>query len=243
MIDIHCHILWDVDDGADDIACSLFMSEVAALNGTTAIIATPHSDLPEFFEDYDPDYDYDYKGQVAALNEELVALELPVKIYPGCEIYGTGDFLKYLKAGKLLTLNDSIYPLIEFDFYEHPASVFAKLQQVVAEGFVPIVAHPERYAFAKEDCKLVERLKSLGCLIQLNKGSITGKFGAESHRCAHEILERGLADFVASDAHRPIKRSPDMGSAFSVVSEMYSKQYANLLFQENPLRVIENKKI
>ncbi len=240
MIDIHCHILCGVDDGAEDMETSLAMADVAESNGTTAIIATPHSNVPGIF---DVDYEFDYKECVRHLNEKLIASGSKIKVYPGCEIFGAGDFVNLLKSGKLITLNDSIYPLIEFDFYEHPASVFVKLQQVVVEGFVPVVAHPERYAFVNEDCDSVRRLKDMGCLVQINKGSVTGKFGADAHRCAHEILVKGLADFVASDAHSPRMRTPNMTDAYEMVNELYSKQYADLLFKGNPYKLLNNQKI
>ena len=240
MIDIHCHILPGVDDGAGDMKTSLEMARIAESNGTTAIIATPHSNVPGIF---DVDIELDFKAIVSQLNSELVAQGSKVKIYPGCEIFGAGDFLNLLKGGQLLTLNDSIYPLMEFDFYEHPASVFVKLEQVLAQGFVPIVAHPERYLFVNEDCASVEHLKDMGCLIQINKGSVTGKFGADAHRCAHEILVKGLANFVASDAHSPVMRTPDMSDSYTTVCDLYSKQYADLLFKENPARVLNNQKI
>ncbi len=240
MLDIHCHILSNVDDGADDMRASLAMADIAQQNGTTAIIATPHSNVPGIF---DVEEDYDYIKCVQTLNETLSAEGLGIKIYPGCEIFAAGDFLKLLKSGKLLTLNNSIYPLMEFDFYEHPASVFVKLQQVVAEGFVPVVAHPERYAFVNEDVESVKHLKNMGCLIQVNKGSVMGNFGADAHRCAHEILVGGYADFVASDAHSPFMRTTDMSKAFDTITKLYSRQYANLLFYENPLKVINNQKI
>ena len=240
MIDIHCHILSGVDDGAGDLQMSSEMARLAESNGTTAIVATPHSNLPGMFGD---DIEFDYKELVQSLNENLSASGSIIRVYSGCEIFAAGDFLKLLKNGSLLTLNDSVYPLIEFDFYEHPASVYLKLQQVVAEGFVPVVAHPERYAFVNEDCDSIKRLKDMGCLIQVNKGSVTGKFGPDIHRCAHEILVKGLADFVASDAHSPNIRTPDMTEAYELICQLYSKQYADLLFCENPRRVLDNQKI
>lgn len=240
MIDIHCHILYSIDDGAEDFQASINMAEVAECNGTKAIIATPHCNIPDMHEEYDKPIILD---RVNCLNEKLRSIGSDLRIYTGSEIFATGDVVEKLKSGQLLTLNDSVYTLIEFDFYEHPASVFVKLEAICSEGFVPVVAHPERYAFVKDDDTAIDRLKKMGCLVQLNKGSICGRFGKEVALSAHRMLVKEQADFVASDAHSPVIRTPVLCEAYSMVEELCSADYAELLFKINPAKVLNNQKI
>ncbi len=240
MFDIHCHILHGLDDGSDNIEESVMMAKLAAESGTKAIIATPHSNIPNSFQNH---FNKEYAKNFIELNKRLKAEDVPVRIFPGQEIFAYGDFLQQMKNGQLITLNNSVYPLIEFDFYEHPKTVFPKLEQLLAEGYIPIVAHPERYEFVQYDEEAAEYIKEIGCMIQLNKGSVTGKFGRSAQATAHRILERRFADFVASDAHSPYMRTPRLEKAHEMIGEIYSYDYAQLLLCENPMKVIRNQKI
>lgn len=238
MFDIHCHILHGFDDGSDNLDESVSMARLAVENGTKAVIVTPHCNIPDSFQNH---FDKAYAKNFLELKERIAKENIPLKIFPGQEIFAHGDFLQLIKNRQLITLNNSVYPLIEFDFFEHPEPVFAKLEMLVAEGYVPIVAHPERYDFVQYDEEAAEYIKKTGCLIQLNKGSITGKFGRSVQHTAHRILESRLADFVASDAHSPYMRTPRLDRAHEIIGEMYSYDYAQLLLRENPVKVIQNK--
>lgn len=240
MVDIHCHILHGIDDGAENFDISFEMAKLALESGTTKIIATPHANIP------DTDYvntSATILEKVKSFNEALAREGVPLKIYTGCEIFAAGDFIKLLKKGQLLTLNNSNYVLVEFDFFEHYASVFAKLEELLSEGFVPIVAHPERYAFVEENEECINVIKNMGCLIQCNKGSVTGRFGRAAKFISHEMLVREQVDFIASDAHSSRMRTPILTDAYQIVNELYSKTYADLLFDINPRKILNHEKI
>ncbi len=239
MPDIHCHIIHGVDDGSFDINESLEMAKLAVEGGTDIIVATPHSNS-EVYPNY---WDANLRDRFVELKNSIAAENIPVKLCLGHEILADGNFIELLKKGKLLTLNGSRYPLVEFDFLEHSVSVFPKLEKLIAEGFVPIVAHPERYAFVHEDFDTVYELKEMGCLLQINKGSIKGSFGRKIYDTAHEILGNELADFVASDAHSPYMRTTYLADVHESVSVMYSVDYAEQLFKINPLTILKDKKI
>lgn len=240
MIDIHCHILYGLDDGSDNIEESVRMAEIAVRSGVKAIIATPHSNVPDSYRNF---WSNDISQRLALLNRRLEQDGIPLKIFPGNEIFAGNDVAQLIKSKKLLTLNNSIYPLVEFDFFERSDTVYRQLESLVAEGYVPIVAHPERYAFVHEDESAVYRLKSIGCLLQLNKGSINGSFGRNAFFSSRAILSDELADFVASDAHSPYMRTPFLEEAHEEVSIMTSYDYAELIFSQNPAKVLLNKKI
>lgn len=240
MVDIHCHILPGFDDGSDNLEESLRMARLAVEGGTTAVITTPHCNIPDSFQNY---FGKTYADIFNAFKAKLKEENIPLKIFPGHEIFASGNIVDLIKKKRLLTLCKSDYPLVEFDFTEQADSVYSKLKMLIAEGLVPIVAHPERYAFVAEDETAPFRLKTMGCLLQINKGSIKGGFGKTAHDIAHKMLRDELADFIASDAHSPYMRTPYLADAFEIISDIHSEEYADLLLNVNPSLVLQNKKI
>ncbi len=240
MIDIHCHILPGFDDGADNIEESLRMARIAAGGGTKAIIVTPHSNIPDSHLNY---LDKVYVDAFKELKDKIKEQRIPLDIYPGHEIFATDDLIEPIKKKKLLTLCNSDYPLVEFGFKERSESVYRKLQILVSEGLTPIVAHPERYAFVAENGSAPLMLKKMGCLLQVNKGSLKNKFGDNAYAVSQALIRREVADFVASDAHSPYMRTPYLTDVYEIISELHSVQYADLLLNINPEKVLKNEKI
>lgn len=240
MVDIHCHILPGFDDGADNMEESLRMARIAAGSGTKAIVATPHSNIPKKELNY---LDKAYVDTFRELKDKIKEQRIPIEIYPGHEIFATDDMLEPIKRKKLLTLCNSDYPLVEFGFRERSESVYRKLQLLVAEGLTPIVAHPERYAFVAENGSAPLMLKKMGCLLQVNKGSLKNKFGDNAYAVAQALIKREVADFVASDAHSPYMRTPYLTDVYEIISDIHSVQYADLLLSINPEKVVRNEKI
>lgn len=240
MIDIHCHILFGLDDGSDNIEESVRMARIAVDSGIKAVVATPHSNVPDSHQNF---WSEDIANRLIQLNQRLEDDKIPLKVLPGNEIYLNGDLVELIKSKKLLTINNSVYPLIEFDTYERSVSAYRQVEALVAEGYIPIIAHPERYAFVHEDGTAIHRLKKRGCLLQINKGSLKGSFGRSAWHISRRIIEKQLADFVASDAHSPYMRTPFLAEAHEDVSLMSSYDYAEQIFNHNPAKVILNKKI
>lgn len=240
MIDIHCHILYGVDDGSFSLEETVKMVKIAEQGGTRAIIATPHSNVPDLYQNH---WNTEFDLKLELINKALGENGIDVKVYRGQEIFCSGRFAELLYDGELITLNNSRYPLVECDFYENSRTAYAWLSRLAANGYVPIVAHPERYEFVFEEDDAAMRLKEIGCLLQINKGSLSGAFGREAQQVAHRLLEDGMADFVASDAHSPYMRTPFLANVRDMISEEYSPDYAQLLLNENPMRVLKNKKI
>lgn len=240
MTDIHCHILYGLDDGADSLEEAVEMAQVAYEGGTRTIIATPHSNVTGSYRNL---WSEEFDIMLRSLNDSLKEKKIDVSVLPGQEIFCEDNVPELLARNKLITLNHSRYPLVEFDFYERSSSVIRKLEMLVAEGLSPIVAHPERYAFVNEDESSLFRIKQLGCFLQINKGSLGGNFGKHALRTAHFILDNSLADFIASDAHSPYSRTPYLETAFEYVAENFSFDYAELLFDENPRAAAENKEV
>ena len=240
MIDIHCHILPGVDDGAGNMSDALEMAELAASSGIKSIIITPHCNVPGAYHNY---WNYFMNEGVENLQREIRNHNINLTVYPGQEVYLAPGFAELLKKGEFIGLNESRYMLVEFGMSERADVAYRKLQQVIAEGYVPIVAHPERYGFVTEQQEAVYRMKDLGALLQVNRGSIKGAFGKSAMKKANEIISTFQADFVASDAHSQYSRTPYLADVHEFISEEISTEYGDWLFKVNPRKVISNEEI
>ena len=237
MFDIHCHILPGVDDGADILADTLKMAEIAVSGRCSGLVCTPH---------FRPDSDYEYKMLpyvVKKLGELMARHGIRLALYPGQEIFLDDKSADMLIAGELLTLNGSVYPLVEFEFSGAERRAFRLLDRLIAKGFVPVVAHPERYDFIEDRQGAAEELRTMGCVLQLNKGSFRGAFGERALKCAHKLMDSGLADVVASDAHGPYLRTPYLADIHELISTEWSIGYADLLLKHNPFMIIQNRRV
>lgn len=240
MIDIHCHILPGVDDGSGNFNDSIEMAELAAASGIRGIVATPHCNMPGVFQNH---WTPKLQEVFNKLQKEVSARKIPVTLFPGQEIFLASGFLEMIKQGKLISINHSRYFLVEFKMQENASIAISKLQQMISEGYVPIVAHPERCGFVQEFGDMVYRMKELGCLMQLNKGSLKGRFGRAARDCAFDILENHDGDFIASDGHSQYSRTPYLEDVYEIICERFSSDYADFLLKDNTQRVIKNEKI
>lgn len=240
MIDIHAHILPELDDGAQDMQTALAMAEMAAKSGVTAIIATPHSSMPNYFENY---YGEDLYHAFTVFRTAVRRAEIDLQLYLGMEIFGTPQTAALLRQGRLTTLAESGYPLVEFPFRDYEAEATQILRQIAALGYRPVVAHPERYVYVQQNPAIVNQWLKMGCLLQINRGSLQGHFGRAPQAMAYALIERGFASFLASDAHSASQRTTWMRDAYSLVQEEFSEETAQLLLEENPRRVLLNRVI
>ena len=241
MIDIHCHILFGVDDGSGCLSESIEMARIACESGTRTIVATPHTNIPG---ENGLAWGDTLKRSLAGFNERLRAERIPLTVCPGQEVFYAGDVVALLKRGAITTLNGSRYLLIEFNFSSSLNTILDACEVLSTIGIVPVVAHPERYEALQDNEDEVYHLKKRsGCLLQLNSGSLFGDFGRSAESAAHGMLAEGLADFIASDAHGPYVRTPFMADAHEMVSEMFSLDYADMLFRENPELLLQDKEI
>lgn len=232
MIDLHCHILPGVDDGASSYEASLAMSAMAAHHGIRHIVATPHCTTGGV---------RDVTIGVNMLQELLTEENIPIRLYPGMEIFGTYDTAQLLLEKKLLTLNHSRYPLIEFAFHSDGEEETDILQSVIQAGFTPLVAHPERYAYICQDPTLLNHWKQMGCLFQVNRGSLLGRYGYAAQQMAMAMVHRGFATVVATDAHSPTVRTPRARDTYELLFHSVSPVAAELLMRRNPERILQDK--
>ena len=237
MVDVHCHILPDVDDGAASFEEALVMARLAAESGVQAIAATPHfygnreslEQIPVILE------------RLEALQDQIHGEGMALKLYPGVEVLSTPETPKLAAQRLLPTIGKGNYFLTEFFFDESIAFMDETLEQIAGLGYTPMVAHPERYFAVQKNLKTVHRWFRAGYAIQVNKGSILGAFGSRSEAAVQELLAMGFVHMVASDAHHADHRTPHMAEVAAYCQEELGREYARILLSENPRRVIEGR--
>ena len=233
MIDIHSHIVFDVDDGPKTIEDSRALLEESYRQGVRTIISTSHR-RKGMFETPEAKIEENFK-QVQELAKEI-ADDLTV-LY-GAEIYYTSDILDKLEQGKIPRLADSQYALIEFSMITPYKEIHTALSNVLRLGVTPVVAHIERYHCLENDEKKVRDLINMGCYTQNNSSSVLKpKLFGDTYKFmkkrAQFFLEKDLVHFVASDMHNLNPRPPYMQEAYQIISKKYGKSHAEQLFRKN----------
>lgn len=237
LIDIHCHILPGVDDGAKNIEESIAMAELAYKDGVRVIVATPHVRTGVFVN-----HKQDIHTMVKILNDGLTKKGIDVIVLPGAEYQLEPDLPQRLADGKLMTLNDSgLYLLIELPTDITPVYVPKILFELQLQGIIPIIAHPERNTtFIRHPEQLVSYAER-GMLAQVTSSSITGFFGKSIQRAAWRAIEYGKGIILASDGHSATIRTPLLLQAFYQIEAVYGREYALTLAYDNPNRVINGE--
>ncbi len=240
MIDLHVHIMPGVDDGSPDMEESVRMAKIAVGSGVFALAATPHCNIPEEADNYDGSQ---FRENLQRLQQEMERQKIPLTIYSGMEVFGTPQVPQLLDEGKLVPLNDGRYLLIEFAFEEDPDMIWKVLDGILERGYTPLIAHPERYFYVARDPQLTYEWLQMGCCLQMNKGSILGRFGEDVRRVALDLLDHELISCVASDAHSSWRRTPYMREAWDVLEEDFGEDCPALLMEENPKRIVNSRKV
>jgi len=234
MVDLHSHILWGLDDGAKTLEQSLAMLKVAAESGTTAIVATPHANFRYPFQ---PD-------RVAQLVEELSAASggCP-KVYRGCDFHLSFDNVQdALENPAKYAINGSRYLLVEFP-NGALTGMGTAIGALLGRGLIPIITHPERQPVLRRIPGEFEEWIRMGCLAQITAQSLLGRFGKHAERSGWDMLRRGMAHIVASDAHDETDRTPRLNEAFTAVAAQMGEAIAQKVFVANPSAVVSGNTV
>ena len=237
MVDIHCHILPEVDDGAWDMEAAVAMAKIARDSCVKKIITTPH-----------------FKGEPAALGSvglfrhqlrllqsRLKREKIEVELLPGAEVLCVPQTMELAQTGRLPTLGTGRYVLTEFYFDASAGFMDETLHGLRQMGYLPVVAHPERYGAVQRDPELATRWFHRGIVLQINKGSVLGAFGRRAEDAAVRMLCRGNAHIIASDAHSPHVRTTDLQPVRHWCLDHLGQAYTKILLEDNPGRVAAGK--
>jgi len=260
MIDLHNHILYGQDDGAETLEESIRMCRISSQDGVRTIVATPHI-LPGIYENDRSTI----LSQVAELNSALKKLnfqrspfrvknldsmtQLPddliteLRILAGADVHFSSDLLERLERKEVVTVNDQgRYLMVEFESQGIPYMAEEVLFQMLTKGIVPIISHPERnMEIAQRPQRYYEMIR-MGCLGQVTAMSLTGEFGPEIKRSAEKLLTKRLIHIIASDAHSPDRRPPILSAGVKAAEKIVGKEEARKMVTEYPKAVIEGRR-
>ena len=228
FIDMHCHILPGVDDGAKDIKETKEMLRIAYEEGIRCIIATPHhhpkrgKESPKIL-----------RRQAKLVREAAHEIDEHFRIYLGTEIFFGQDVPDKLEAGEILSMNNRDYVLVEFSPSDTYAYIRQSLQQMQMAGYEVILAHVERYNCIVKEIELAEQLWEMGIRLQVNADSITGENGRELKKFVKCLMDQDLVFCVGTDAHSCRHRAPRMKKAAAQVKKKFGAEYMRRIFFGN----------
>ena len=234
MIDLHSHLLPDVDDGVEVFDESVEIIRELMRHGIKKIVVTPHY-IPETI------YNSPRADNLKLLHELKKSLQdekLDVELFIGNEIYINSDISTLIKNKVISTLGDSKYLLVELPMsgvYEGYEDILYNLQ---AEGYKVILAHPERYLSTQKDFSILERLHNLGILFQCNIGSIAGQYGHKAEKTAKKLAKKDMIFAFGTDVHR-LRDFSDIDRAITILTRIYGKAKLDKLLVDNPLKVLK----
>lgn len=235
MIDLHCHIIFDVDDGSASLEESMQMLKEAEKAGFTDVVLTSH-----YLENYYEVSTEEIIEKMKALENEISNRNMNIRLHIGREIYITPDINKAIINGEISTLNNSRYVLVEMPMSNRILYLEHELQQLMNNGFIPILAHPERYKIVQKDFDYLDDLKRMGVLFQINYGSILGKYGAPAKKTVKKMLKKGMVDFVGSDCHTEGSLYTYIDKAMKKISKLVSSKELKQITELNAREILEN---
>jgi protein-tyrosine phosphatase len=235
LIDLHCHILPGVDDGAADEAAALAMARIAVAEGVTVQACTPHI-YPGVYPNTGPDI----LKRVAWFQELLDYEGIPLRVVAGADVHVAPDLVQRIRSGEVLTLNGSRYILIEPPHHILPPRVEEVFFNLQAAGYVPILTHPERMTWIDQRYDLIRTLARSGVWMQITGAAIAGKFGSRAVYWSHRMLDEGLVQIVASDAHDPVHRAPVWSEAVKALVARVGLEEKERLMVERPAAVLSD---
>ncbi len=233
VIDLHCHILPGIDDGASDVSVSLAMARAFVADGVTHVACTPHI-LPGVYHNSGPQIREAVRQLQLALDHEGIALQLVV----GADNHVVPDFVAGLRAGHLVSLADTRYVLVEPPHHVPPPRLEELFFSLLAAQYVPILTHPERLSWVGAHYGAIRRLARAGVWMQVTAGSLSGAFGRNARYWAERMLDEGHVRILATDAHDTRQRPPNLSEGRDLAAARVGAREAEHLVVTRPMGVL-----
>lgn len=238
FVDIHCHLVPGIDDGAKDASESLAMALLAVEEGIDTVVVTPHQ-LGAFARNSGDAI----RVRTVELQELLDAHGVPLRVLPGGDVRIDAGMVAKIEAGEVMTLGDHRKHVL----LELPHEIYLPLEPLLDElashGMVGILSHPERNQGILQQPGLLQPLVEAGCLMQVTAGSLLGNFGSSSQALAEKMCQKGWVHFLATDAHGPKSRRPRMREAYQRACELAGEAAADLWCREFPRCVAQGRDV
>lgn len=236
MIDLHCHLLPGIDDGARDEETALEMARIAAEDGIRTIACTPHI--------YPGLYENDTAGITAAVvrfQQQLDEAGIPLQLTFGADAHLTPELFERVKSGTAPTLHGGRYFLLEPAHHVAPPRFESEVFNFIAAGYVPVITHPERLSWVGDHYAVFESLAKSGAWIQITAGSLTGRFGDNAKYWAERFLDDGYVHILATDAHSTRHRPPLLAEGVSAAEKWVDAEEAQRLVHERPQAILDDR--
>jgi len=238
FVDVHCHMLPGLDDGAVNLGVSLAMAEMAVADGVRSVIVTPHQ-----LGNYSRNRGDTVRGFTSRFQRELNQRSIPLRVLPGADVRIEPDMIQKIEAGDVVSLADHRRHVL----LELPHELYMPLEGLLralrAAGMTGILSHPERNQGILREPHVVEELVESGCLMQVTAGSLTGSFGLDIQGFAEWLVQEGLVHFLATDAHGTSSRRPLMSPAYYRAIELVGQRRAEELCSLNPASVMKGAEV
>lgn len=235
-VDIHSHILFGVDDGPDNIETSREMMVTAYEEGIRKIVATPHYHPGKCTLTYE-----ELRKRFELFKEQVKDICPQIELQLGREIYYTSDVLDELEKGTNLSMENTKYVLLEY----HPTVEYSYLRtsinNVMQMGYIPIIAHIERYLCILENWELAWELKNMGAVIQVNAGSVIGTSGSKVKKFVKRLMKEEIVDVIGTDAHSNGRRAPRIQECAKYVCRKYGEEYAKAVLRDHAERILKGE--
>ncbi|NIM39771.1 MAG: capsular biosynthesis protein [Hydrogenophaga sp.] len=235
MIDLHCHILPGIDDGAKTLDHSLAMARIAVADGIHTLACTPHI-YPGMYMNDGPGIARARDALQAELDRHAIALKLVV----GADVHLVPGLIEGIRSGRVPTLNGSRYFLLEPSHTAPPPRLEAQVAELIAAGYTPIVTHPERLAWVEGHYPVFKRLIAQGAWMQVTAGALTGVFGRRARYWGERFIGEGHTHLLATDAHTTGRRLPRLTEGLAVARRLVGEREASRLVNERPNAVLNN---
>jgi protein-tyrosine phosphatase len=233
MIDLHCHILPGIDDGAPDLDVALEMARIAVADGIRVTACTPHI-YPGLYENTMTGI----QASVAALQAALEEAGIPLKLTIGADTHLAPDLVGQIRSGHVPTLAGSRYFLLEPPHHVAPPRFEDEVFGLMAAGYVPVITHPERLSWIETHYEIFGRLAHAGAWMQITAGSTTGRFGRRPKYWAERMLDERLVDILATDSHHVHKRPPLLAEGRDAAARIVGDEEATHMVVTRPRGVL-----
>ena len=235
MIDLHSHILPGIDDGSTSLAMSLDMARIAANDGIRVMACTPHI-YPGLY----PNNAMGIQAARDALQAAIDEQDIPLKLVIGADVHLVPGLLEDLRAGTVPSLNGTRYVLLEPSHHVAPPRFAELVFQLVANGYVPVITHPERLVWIEDHYPVFAELVKQGAWMQVTAAALTGLFGPRPKYWGERFLGEGLTHILATDAHSSGRRTPVLSQGRDVAEKLLGREEAEQLVQGRPDAILRN---